>query len=111
MNNLQEEKTTQDLAQNLKTVTQILKIMSNEHRLLILCVLIDSPLTVNEIQAKVEKMSGSTISQSAISQHLTLLKARNMVLAQKKGQFVEYSILDTKIADLMSTLKSLYCHV
>lgn len=120
----------QNMVEIAKNVSKILKIMANENRLMILCVLIESPLTVSEIQEHVGQMlnqkrteessmetqcstfnenTQSGISQSALSQHLALLKAHDIVKAQKNGQFVQYSLKDTKIAELMGTLKELYC--
>lgn len=113
----------QNMSEIAKNVSKILKIIANENRLMILCVLIESPLTVNEIQERIAQMLMQNkeatcslasdehigISQSALSQHLALLKANNIVKSKKSGQFVQYSLKDTKIEELMGMLKELYC--
>ncbi len=78
--------------------------MANENRLLILCALIKRPLTVNKIA---EKVPG--ITQSALSQHLALLKAHGVLNSIKSGQSVTYSIADNRVTQVIAVLKEHYC--
>ena len=89
--------------------TQIATIMSqlaNENRLLILCSLLDGPKTVGDIA---EMVPG--ISAPALSQHLHRLKNANLVCTCRKAQFVEYTICDKRIRDLMDLLKNEFCNL
>ncbi len=86
-----------------KEVADLLKVLSNENRLLILCELIKGPQSVNSLLENLQ------ITQSGISQHLAILKTTGLLDYNKKGQTVFYSIKDEKIIELMSCIKELYC--
>lgn len=87
-----------------KIIADLLKVLANEYRLMILCVLLEGPETVNEIGAKI-----SAISQSAISQHLSILKAHGILSSEKSGQNVIYSIEDKRVKEVIDVLKVYYC--
>ena len=80
------------------------KALSDENRLLILCALLEKPMTVGELAGAVPGISGP-----ALSQHLQKLRAGQLVQAQKEGQFVRYSIKDERLYALMALLKKEYC--
>lgn len=85
-------------------LAEVLKTLANEHRLMILCELIDSPRTVTALG---ERVPG--ISQSGLSQHLSLLKAHGLVACEKSGQSVTYSIADDRVRAVIAALKHAYC--
>lgn len=89
---------------NSREVAEILKILANENRLIILCLLIDNKHTVNEIVELV-----GNISQSAVSQHLAILRANKIIDFEKKGQYQLYYIRDTKIVNVIKAIKDNYC--
>ena len=92
------------MVENAKQIAEMLKILANENRLLILCALARSPMTVGALSEFVPN-----ISQSALSQHLTLLKAAGVLGSAKSGQNVTYSITDARVEDLMRALKKYGC--
>lgn len=92
------------MEQHAKLVADLLKVLANENRLLILCYLIESPMTVTELTNKI-----TNITQSALSQHLSILKAHRIVDSSKKGQNITYSISDERILSVIEVLKSKYC--
>ncbi|RBP63303.1 ArsR family transcriptional regulator [Alkalibaculum bacchi] len=92
------------MEEHVKVVAELLKVLANENRLLILCYLIEGPLTVSELSLKI-----TTITQSALSQHLAILKAHKIVDSIKKGQTITYSINDERILSVMEVLKAKYC--
>ncbi|WP_303863667.1 helix-turn-helix transcriptional regulator [Alkalibaculum bacchi] len=92
------------MEEHVKVVAELLKVLANENRLLILCYLIEGPLTVSELSSKI-----TTITQSALSQHLAILKAHKIVDSIKKGQTITYSINDERILSVMEVLKAKYC--
>lgn len=49
------------------------------------------------------------ITQSALSQHLALLKAHGILDFKKSGQNITYSIADTRVESVMEVLKKYYC--
>jgi DNA-binding transcriptional ArsR family regulator len=87
-----------------KKVAVLLKALANENRLLILCALIERPMAVNEIAKRVPQ-----ITQSALSQHLALLKAHGILDAAKSGQNVTYRIADERISEIIGVLHKHYC--
>ena len=92
------------MEEKAKKIAELLKILANENRLLILCALIKSPLTVGEIHAYTPN-----ITQSALSQHLNLLKTAGIVDAEKAGMNVVYSLADERVIALIDALKEHYC--
>ena len=80
----------------------LLKAMSNETRLMILCHLLNGEKTVTEI----EDFIG--VSQSAISQHLAVLRDHNLVATQRAGQSVRYSLEGKKSRSIIEVLYKLY---
>ncbi|MDD3767172.1 MAG: metalloregulator ArsR/SmtB family transcription factor [Eubacteriales bacterium] len=87
-----------------KQIAQLLKVLANENRLMILCALMKGPMAVGKIAEKV-----SNISQPALSQHLALLKAHGIVDATKNGQNIIYSISDHRAGEVINALKKYYC--
>lgn len=87
-----------------KPVAELLRVLSNENRLLVLCALIEEPQTVGRL---LEQTPG--ISQSALSQHLALLKAHGLVDSQKSGQNITYRIADPRLEEVIAVLKKNYC--
>lgn len=87
-----------------KQLTELLKVLANENRLMILCVLMKEPKTVSRIAEKVPN-----ITQSALSQHLALLKAHGILDFTKNGQNITYSIADHRVEEIIQTLRKYYC--
>lgn len=74
-------------------VSALLKSLSNEKRLLIICALFRGEKSVGELEEIVE------ISQSALSQHLARLRRDDMVETRRVAQTIFYSLKDDKIAE------------
>lgn len=81
-----------------------LKALANDQRLAILCTLLDGPKSVGQINARVE------LSQSALSQHLAVLRARNLVATEKQAQTVYYSVTDDRTYKLLQLLHDCFCN-
>jgi DNA-binding transcriptional ArsR family regulator len=77
--------------------------MSNEHRLMILCRLGDSELAAGELQ------SGTTLSQSALSQHLAVLREDGLVATRRAGLNIFYRIADPAVLRVIETLAAIFC--
>ena len=87
-----------------KQLAELLKVLANEHRLMILCVLMEEPKTVGRISEAIPD-----ITQSALSQHLSILKAHGILDCTKKGQSVTYKIADHRVEEIINVLKKHYC--
>ncbi|GLC78906.1 ArsR/SmtB family transcription factor [Lacrimispora brassicae] len=92
------------MEEQAKKIAELLKILANEHRLLILCALIKGPLTVGEIH----KFTPN-ITSSALSQHLNQLKTAGILSSEKLGMNVEYRIYDQRVTALIGAIKEHYC--
>lgn len=90
--------------ENAKEIAELLKVLANENRLLIVCFLSESPMTVSELHARL-----SHLSQSAISQHLSLMKAHRILESTKCGLSITYSIQDDRVRSVIQVLKDNYC--
>jgi ArsR family transcriptional regulator, virulence genes transcriptional regulator len=93
----------QDMLENSAKAVKLLKAVSNERRLLILCHLLDGELSVGEMNQKLE------LSQSALSQHLALLRKDKLVKTRKAAQTVYYSINSVEAEALIGLLHKMYC--
>ncbi len=87
-----------------KRIANLLKLLANEHRLLILCALMKGPLSVGEIH-----LFTPNITASALSQHLTHLKTADILDSDKSGLNVVYRIRDQRVVTLMGAIKEQYC--
>lgn len=82
---------------------EFLGLLTNKHRLLLLCLLLEGEMHVSEL---VEQVS---ISQSAISQHLALLKEQGVVSARRDRQRQYYSVADPTIGQILALLAGRFC--
>ena len=92
------------MREQAQRIAELMGQLANENRLLILCALLEKPMTVGELAGAVSGISGP-----ALSQHLQKLRAGQLVQAEKQGQFVRYSIKDERLYALMALLKKEYC--
>jgi DNA-binding transcriptional ArsR family regulator len=82
---------------------QFLKALGNEQRLHILCNLLDGPLSVGELNQRLD------LSQSALSQHLALLREMELVDTRREAQTIYYSLPDGPVVRVMALLQDIYC--
>lgn len=82
---------------------RLLRALANERRLMILCQLADRERSVGEIQPLVG------LSQSALSQHLKVLRDEGVVAARREGQTVWYRIADPAAVKVVTTLAEIFC--
>lgn len=81
----------------------LLRLLGNEKRLMILCQLADGELSVGAIQARIG------LSQSALSQHLALLREQGVVATRRESQTIHYRIADQAALRVIQTLAELFC--
>lgn len=82
----------------------MLKLLANERRLLILCELVKhSECTVNNLADAVG------LSQSALSQHLAKMRAEGLVAFRRSAQTLHYRIADKNATRILTLLQDLYC--
>ena len=91
------------MQQHACEASDLLKAMGNEQRLLILCQLVGHELSVAELLARIK------LSQSALSQHLAVLREAGMVETRRSAQTIFYSLPPGPVHRLMQTLHDIYC--
>ena len=89
--------------QSAGEATRLLRALSNEHRLMILCQLGDGELQVSQLQTLVG------LSQSALSQHLARLREDGLVATRRDGTAVFYRIHDPAALKVIAALADIYC--
>jgi ArsR family transcriptional regulator, virulence genes transcriptional regulator len=89
-----------DLATN---ACELLKAMSNKWRLMILCQLSEGEKTVGELQ----QLLG--VGQSAVSQHLAILRREGIVDSRKHAQSIFYSLSGDQAIKIMASLHDVFC--
>ena len=88
---------------HLAEAAQLLKALGNEQRLHLLCNLLEGPLSVGELNQRIE------LSQSALSQHLALLRESGLVDTRREAQTIYYSLPDGPVIRVMALLQDVYC--
>ena len=83
---------------------KMLKLLANEHRLLVLCRLVaEREMTVGDIADAIG------LSQSALSQHLAKMRDDGLVATRRDGQTIYYRLADKNVARLLTLLKNIFC--
>ncbi len=93
----------QAMERHAREAASLLKAMSNEHRLLILCHLVEGESSVGELNERVE------LSQSSLSQHLAVLRQCGLVETRRESQTIYYRLADGPAVGIMRTLYERYC--
>ena len=81
----------------------LLKALASDQRLAVLCALLDGPLSVGEINESVP------LSQSALSQHLAVLRAAGVVATERQSQTVYYALAPGPALEIMEVLYRAFC--
>ena len=81
---------------------EFLSAMANPKRLLILSSLVNEEMAVGALATKVG------LSQSALSQHLSKLRAQNLVTTRRDAQTIYYSSSSEAVLKVLKTLKDIY---
>lgn len=92
-----------DMQKNAIDAAELLKVMAHPERLMVVCQLTQGELGAGVLQ------TNSTLSQSAFSQHLTVLRKHNIIKARKESQQVFYSLADSRVETLIQALHSVFC--
>lgn len=83
--------------------SSLLKALANDIRLMILCHLVDGEMSVGALNERIP------ISQSALSQHLAILRRDQLVTTRREAQTVYYALRGGKARSILQVLHALYC--
>jgi DNA-binding transcriptional ArsR family regulator len=92
-----------DMRESAAEAVRLLKSLANESRLMIMCVLSEGESSVGALNQKI------TLSQSALSQHLALLREQGLVKTRRKSQTIYYSLSNSRAIPLIEKLHDIYC--
>lgn len=91
----------EDIEKNVVELSYLLKSLSNEKRLLIICALIEGEKCVGDL----EQLVG--LSQSALSQHLARLRRDEVVKTRRDAQTIYYSLKNHSVKDILMCLSQI----
>ena len=91
------------MRQHATEAATVLRLIGNEHRLIILCTLVEGEMGVGKLQQRLD------LSQSALSQHLARLRSDGLISARRESQYLYYSIADERVLALIAALVEIFC--
>lgn len=93
----------EQLASNAEQAEAFMKILANKNRLMILCTLMDQERSVSELNQSVP------LGQSALSQHLAVLREHKLVDTRRDAQSIFYSVSDPRVKQIIEKLYEFFC--
>ena len=91
------------MQQNANDSVSLLKGLANESRLMIMCVLSEGEVSVGDLNKRIK------LSQSALSQHLAVLRDQGLVQTRRESQTIYYRLEDTAAMNIIELLHEVYC--
>lgn len=88
---------------NATAAAKLLRALGNERRLMILCQLTGGEKSVGQLIPLVG------LSQSALSQHLAVLREEGIVATRRESQTLWYRITDPAALKVVATLAEIFC--
>jgi DNA-binding transcriptional ArsR family regulator len=92
-----------ELGAHAETAAALLRAMGSKSRLLVLCNLVEGERSVGELQRIVG------LSQSALSQHLAVLRRSKLVETRRETQTIYYRLAAGAASAVLETLHGIYC--
>lgn len=93
-----------DIAPKCDLISGYMKHLAHPKRLVLLCNLIGTKKTVNELSDIAE------MGQSQTSQNLKRMELEGLLRSEKEGNFNYYMIQDHRIEELMKQIKIIFCN-
>ena len=97
------ERAAQEMQPHCVQAAGVLRALANEQRLMILCHLVPGPLSVGQLNERVP------LSQSALSQHLAVLRKAGVVRTDRQSQTVYYSLTAGLVTRVLGVLHEEFC--
>lgn len=92
-----------DMEEHADAAAHLLRDLANPNRLMILCVLSKGEASVSTLNEAVG------LSQSALSQHLSVLRRDGLVDTRRERQSIFYRLADGPALHIINTLHEVYC--
>jgi DNA-binding transcriptional ArsR family regulator len=92
-----------DLRESADRASIFLKSLANPQRLRILCLIMEQERPVGELAEAVE------LNQSAVSQHLALMRREGLLKTRREGQTIYYQLADRNVTRFFGLLEDMFC--
>jgi len=93
----------EEMREHASDAAQLLKALANENRLMILCTLSEGEMSVGQLNQRMD------LSQSALSQHLAVLRRDELVTTRREAQTIHYSLSTGPAGRIIEVLHGIYC--
>ena len=103
MTNLANSIDLEKLQRNSFEAADFLKTLANSNRLVILSRLLGKEICVGDLEKNLN------ISQSALSQHLSRMRAEGLVSTRRESQQIFYRIKDSRVEAMLNLTYALFC--
>ncbi len=103
---LKEAKTSAELKHMIdkaREASEMLKALSHESRLLLLCVLAEGEKSVTELEQFLDER------QSTVSQQLARLRLDNLVTTRRDGKAIYYSLANEDVRKILNAVYDVFC--
>ena len=91
------------MQKNATDAVSLLKGLANESRLMIMCVLSEGEVSVGQLNQRIK------LSQSALSQHLAVLREQGLVKTRRESQTIYYRLEDSAAVNIIELFHDVYC--
>ena len=91
------------MKRNATDAVSLLKGLANESRLMIMCVLAEGEISVGQLNQRIK------LSQSALSQHLAVLRDQGLVQTRRESQTIYYRLEKSAAMNIIELLHDFYC--
>ena len=92
-----------ELAGRAGAVAELLRVLSNRHRLMIVCALVEGEYAVGQLEAVLG------IRQPTLSQQLTVLREAGLVETRRDARQIYYRLTEDKAARLIEAVHEIFC--
>ncbi|MCG8358288.1 MAG: metalloregulator ArsR/SmtB family transcription factor [Kiloniellales bacterium] len=93
----------EEMMESAKAASDFLKALSNETRLVILCLLADGEKSVTELESILQ------LRQPTVSQQLARLRADELVSHRRDGKTIYYSLASEEARRVMTLMYEMFC--
>jgi len=98
-----ENMSPEEMREHACDAARLMKALAHETRLMVLCTLSEGELSVGQLNEAVG------MSQSALSQHLSVLRRDGLVDTRRESQTIYYSLAEGPANRIIHTLHDIYC--
>ncbi|AUM13646.1 ArsR/SmtB family transcription factor [Ketobacter alkanivorans] len=93
----------EELRHHAQDAAKLMQALSNPNRLMIMCALSQGEHCVSELNEEL------ALSQSALSQHLAVLRKQGLVSTRRQAQTIYYSVAEGPAMDIVALLHQHFC--